>query len=147
MAFLPLLPSAGPRILGKRLRIVVECSGRNLDRRRLTFGLSRDLAEALAWQPGDRIVVSLGLGPDLGRAQLARVERPGAGHKLISYSGSRVLRVCVTTPAQLQGVDMAPLLDAFIDPAPAAFLIVDGTLLATLTPLRAVEAGNVVAFA
>lgn len=149
MAFLPLLPSSGPRVLGKRLRVVVERTGRNLDRRRLTFGLSRELAEALGWQAGDRIVVSIGLGSDLGRAQLSRVERPGAGHKLIAYAQSRVLRVCVTTPLALQGQDMQPWLDALLDPAPVDFAMTDGALVAQLTPLREAQGapGNVVAFA
>lgn len=149
MAFLPLLPSSGPRILGKRLRIAVERTGRQLDRRRITFAISRELAEALNWQIGDRIVASLGLGSDRGRVQLARVEKSRAGHKLTAFSQSRVLRISVSTPCLLQGEDMAPVLDAFLDPAPAEFAVSDGVLLAHLLPLRAAEAqpGNVVAFA
>lgn len=148
MAFLPLLPTSGPRVLGKRLRIAVERAGRQLDRRRVTFALSRELAEALNWQVGDRIVTSLGLGADRGRVQLARVEKSHAGHKLIAFAHSRVLRVCLTTPCLLQGEDVAPLLDGFLDPAQADFAIVDGVLLAHLVPLRAAlpEPGKVVAF-
>lgn len=148
MPFLPLLPSSGPRIIGKRLRIAVERAGRQLDRRRVTFALSRELAEALNWQVGDRIVTSLGLGEDRGKVQLARVEKNRVGHKLIAFSQSRVLRVCLSTPCLLQGEDMAPVLDAFLDPAPADFAVVDGVLLAHLVPLRAAlpEPGKVVAF-
>ncbi|KFC64004.1 hypothetical protein FG93_05514 [Bosea sp. LC85] len=140
MAFLPLLPSSGPVVRGKRLRIIVGRSGRNLDRRRVTFALSRELAEALNWQPSDRIVISLGLGTDRGRVQLVRVEKQRAGHKLITTPNSKVLRVSVTTPAVLQGEDVAPLLDAFLDPAAADFAIQDGALIATLQPLRASQA-------
>lgn len=148
MAFLPLLPTSGPRVLGKRLRIAVERAGRQLDRRRVTFAISRELAEALTWQVGDRIVISLGLGADRGKVQLARVEKSRAGHKLTAFSQSRVLRVGVSTPCLLQGEDMAPLLDAFLDPAPADFAVVDGVLLAHLVPLRAAlpHPGKVVAF-
>lgn len=141
MAFLPLLPTSGPRVLGKRLRISAERIGKLLDRRRLTFALSRELAEALNWQIGDRIVVSLGLGADRGRVQLARVEKTSAGHKLTAFAQSRVLRVGVSTPCLLQGEDMAPILDAFLDPAPADFAISDGVLLAHLVPLRAALTG------
>ena len=135
MAFLPLLPSAGPAIRGKRLRIAVERRGRALDRRRVTFAISRELAEALNWQTGDRIVIALGLGDDRGRVQLSRVEKPGAGHKLTAFSQSRVLRVGVTTLTTLQGEDIAPLLDAFVEPANADFAIENGALIATLHPL------------
>lgn len=141
MAFLPLLPTSGPRVLGRRLRVSAQRAGKLLDRRRLTFALSRELAEALNWQIGDRIVISLGLGADRGRVQLARVEKTAAGHKLAAFAQSRVLRVGVSTPTLLQGEDMAPLLDAFLDPAPADFAIVDGVLLAQLVPLRAALSG------
>lgn len=135
MAFLPLLPSAGPAVRGKRLRIAVERRGRQLDRRRVTFAVSRELAEALNWQPGDRIVIALGLGDDRGRCQLSRVEKPGAGHKLTCFNQSRVLRVGVTTPTTLQGEDIAPLLDGFVEPACADFAIENGALLVSLSPL------------
>lgn len=148
MAFLPLLPSSGPRVLGKRLRISVERSGRRLDRRRITFAISRELAEALNWQIGDRIVTSLGLGTDRGRVQLARVEKSRAGHKLTAFTQSRVLRVTVSTPTMLLGEDMAPLLDQFVAPAPADFAVTDGVLLAHLQPLTVAlpEDGKVLAF-
>lgn len=137
MAFLPLLPSSGPRVIGRRCRVIVERAGRKLDRRRITFALSRDLTQALDWQPGDRVVISLGLGADRGRAQLARVDKPTAGHKLTAYRQSHVLRVSVSTPALLQGEDVASLLDVFLTPAATDFAISDGALLVTLSPLTA----------
>lgn len=146
LAFLPLLPSSGPRVLGKRLRIVVERTGRRQDRRRITFSLSRELAEGLGWQAGDRIVASLGLGDDWGRVQLARVEKPGAGHKLTTYPQSRVLRIGVTTPVLLNGADLAPLLDLFIEPAAVDFAVSDGALTASLAPLRAAASPTVLSF-
>lgn len=136
LAFLPLLPTSGPRVVGRRCRISVEPAGRKHDRRRLTFAISRELAQALSWQPGDRVVIALGLGADRGRAQLARVDKPTAGHKLTTYRQSHVLRVSVSTPTTLQGEDVAPLLDAFLTPAGADFAIADGTLLVTLSPLN-----------
>jgi hypothetical protein len=48
MAFLP-FPTSGPSVPGKSLRIVVERAGRLLDRRSITFSLSRQFAEALIW--------------------------------------------------------------------------------------------------
>lgn len=140
MAFLPLLPTSGPRVIGRRCRISVDHAGRKRDRRRITFSISRELAQTLNWQPGDRVVISLGLGADRGRAQLSRVDKPTAGHKLTTYRQSHVLRVSVSTPTTLQGEDVTSLLDAFLTPAGADFAIVDGTLLVTLSPLTATAA-------
>ncbi|OYX02353.1 MAG: hypothetical protein B7Z14_03655 [Bosea sp. 32-68-6] len=146
MAFLPLLPSSGARVTGKRLRIAVDRAGKRGDRRRISFSISRELAEALAWQIGDRIVASIGLGDDWGRVQLARVERPGAGHKLTAFAQSKVLRIAVTTPVLLNGTDLTSLLDPFLDPASVDFHVGDGTLAATLAPLRQTQPAVVIPF-
>ena len=135
LAFLPLLPTSGPSFRGKRVRINVERIGRLGDRRRVNIALSRDLAEALNWQAGDRIVISLGIGADRGRAQLSRVAKPTGGHKLSKYRQSHTLAVRVSTPVLLQGEDVSAVLDAFIEPAAADFTVADGTLHVVLAPL------------
>lgn len=136
MSFLPLLPSSGPSIIGKRVRVLVVRSGRHLDRRRLTFLFSRELTDALNWQPADRVVISLGLGADRGRVQISRVAKSKAGHKLSTVPNCRLLRCAVTTPVLLQGEDVAPVLDAFLDPASADFTVESGNLLVEMKPLR-----------
>ena len=135
LAFLPLLPTTGPSFRGKRVRVNVERAGRHGDRRRLSVAVSRDLAEALNWQAGDRIVISLGIGADRGRAQLSRVAKPTGGHKLSKYRQSHTLAVRVTTPVLLHGEDMSAVLDGFSEPAGADFTIADGTLHVVLVPL------------
>jgi hypothetical protein len=136
MAFLPLLPTSGARIHGKRLRIIVERTGRQLDRRRITFSISRELADALNWQAADRIVIALGIGADRGLVQLTRVEKSTAGHKLSTTPNCKVLRCAVTIPVILHGEDISTELDTFLDPAAVDFSLGDGVLTAILQPLR-----------
>jgi hypothetical protein len=139
MAFLPLLPGSGPAIRVERLRLWTERSGRTLDRRRLNLSISRPLCTRLGWQKGDRVVIAIGLGEDRGKLQIARVERSGAGHRLSGFKQSHVLRAAVTTPVSLQGEDLSPLLDRFLDPGDIAFAVEDGVLVAALTPSAATD--------
>lgn len=138
MAFLPVLSGPGRRVVERRIRLYVTAYG---GRRRVSFALSRPLIDDLGWHCGERVVIAIGTGADLGAFQLSRVTRAGAGVKLTAFSRSHGLRCAVTFAPGLHGLDPAQLLDPYAAPVDLAFEIEAGALRCSLPP-RA-EAANV----
>lgn len=129
MSFLPALSGWFREPAGPNARLHVAPTGRYMDRRRLTFVISRELVELAGWQGGERIVVSLGVGDDLGAFQLARVTKARAGLKLIPCSsGARGFRLNVTLPPELHGVRPADFLDRLPTPIRLDFTVRDGAI-------------------
>jgi len=128
MAFLPAISGWVREPTGPNARLHICKTGRNLDRRRLTFVLSRELIEQVGWQGGERVVIALGVGDDLGAFQISRITKPRAGLKLIPHSHARGFRVSVTLPPQIHGVRPVDFLDLIALPARLDFAVHDGAL-------------------
>lgn len=123
MSFLPALSGYWRAPTGPNARLHVASAGRNNDRRRLTFILSRELVEMAGWQAGERIVVSLGADDDLGAFQLSRCTKPRTGIKLIAHSNARGFRLHITLPPEIHGLRPAEMLDSMALPAPLTFTV------------------------
>lgn len=117
MPFLPAISGWYREPSGPNARLHVSKCGQKLDRRRLTFVLSRELIEQAGWQGGERLVIALGVGDDLGAFQISRVTKARAGLKLIPHSNARGFRVSLTLPPEIHGVRPADLLDTLELPA------------------------------
>ncbi len=128
MPFLPAISGWYREPTGPNARLHICKSGRNLDRRRLTFVLSRELIEQAGWQGGERVVIALGVGDDLGAFQISRVTKARAGLKLIPHSNARGFRVHLTLPPEIHGVRPADFLDLIELPARLDFAVRDGAL-------------------
>lgn len=128
MPFLPAISGWHREPTGPNARLHICKTGRALDRRRLTFVLSRELIEQVGWQGGERVVIALGVGEDLGAFQISRVTRARAGLKLIPHSHARGFRVHLTLPPEIHGIRPADVLDALELPARLDFAVRDGAL-------------------
>lgn len=128
MPFLPAISGWYREPSGPNARLHICKCGQRLDRRRLTFVLSRELVEQAGWQGGERVVIALGVGDDLGAFQISRVTKARAGLKLISHSNARGFRVHVTLPPEIHGVRPADFLDTLELPARLDFEVRNGAL-------------------
>lgn len=128
MPFLPAISGWQRFPRGPSARLHMSKSGRHLDRRQLVFVLSRELIEQLGWQGGERVVLSLGVGEDLGAFQLSRITRANTGVKLIPHSNARGFRVHITLPPEIHGIRPADFLDRMDLPASLDFSVRDGAL-------------------
>lgn len=108
---MPFIPLSGSTIrdwvTAPALRVY---RSRQNNRERLTLGLSGPLLADLGWSLADRIVVSLGTGPDAGAFRLHRGDRGGGGVRLARF-GNHACRLHVVLPPQFYGVDTATLLE------------------------------------
>lgn len=129
MPFLPVISGWHRESSGANARLHVSKVGRQLDRRRLCFVLSRELIEQAGWQGGERVVIALGVGDDLGGFQMSRVSRQRAGVKLIAHSNARGFRIHLTLPPAVHGIAPADFLDRIRLPAALEFEVRDGALL------------------
>lgn len=129
MAFLPAITGWVREAPGPRATLHTSVSGRDGDRRRLTFALTRELVDEAGWQGGERFVVSIGIGDDLGAFQLSRADRPRSGIKLIAHSRARGFRLNLNLPPVIHGVDIVALLKDLDRPCPLAFTAKDGVLI------------------
>lgn len=151
MAFLPAISGWVREPTGPNARLHISKTGRSLDRRRLTFVLSRELIEQVGWQGGERVVIALGVGDDLGAFQISRITKPRAGLKLIPHSHARGFMVSVTLPPQIHGVRPADFLDLIALPARLDFAVHDSALelrcrddeaaLSAITPFNSAKTG------
>lgn len=112
MTFLPALPGQG-RSRGVWARVYSYPTGRYGDRRRLTFTLSRECMDQLKWQGGERIVVMIGVGEDVGSFRLVRCGKPRMGLRISANSNAAGFRVMFTAPEVIHGVRVADFLDRF----------------------------------
>lgn len=129
MSFLPAISGWFREPSGPNARLHISRTGQRQDRRRLTFVLSRELIELCGWQGGERVVVSIGVGEDLGAFQISRVTKARAGLKLIPVSSQgRGYRVHVTLPPELHGVRPADFLDRLPLPNRMDFAVRDSAL-------------------
>ncbi len=110
-------------------------------RDRLTFGISGPLLAELGWSAADRIVVSLGTGPDAGAFRLHRGDKGGGGVRLARF-GNHACRVHVVLPPHFYGVDTASLLEGRVFPLLADVTRDGGALQFTLP--EPAKAGRVV---
>lgn len=128
MPFLPALSHYRYVDNSPRCRLHVSRVGQRDERRRLTFVLTRQLVEKLEWQGGERIVVSIGTGEDLGAFQFARVDKAKAGSKLIPNSRAHGFRLHITLPPEIHGIRPAEFLDRLPLPVTLEWSIRDGAL-------------------
>lgn len=128
MPFLPAISGHWRAPSGPTARLHVARFGRLEDRRQIAFVLSRELIELCGWQGGERFVLSLGIGEDLGAFQLVRVTKAGAGMKLIPSSQARGFRVRFNLPPEIHGIRPADYLDRLRLPATLDFTIADGAM-------------------
>lgn len=140
MAFLPAL-AGYHRETGAFARLHVSPTGRNNDRRRLTFHFSRALIELAGWQGGERFVVGLGIGADLGAFQISRVTKARAGLRLIPQSNARGFRLLITLPPVIHGVRPAEFIDRLRLPATLDFTI-DGEAMVLRPALEHLPQGD-----
>jgi hypothetical protein len=147
LAFLPAITGWARTPPGPRATLHTSVTGRDGDRRRLSFSLSRELVDAAGWQGGERFVVSIGVGPDLGAFQISRCDRPRAGVKLIAHSRALGFRLHLNLPPIVHGVDVPELVDSLPRPCPFAFTIADGALVLVADVRRDLAVnGTVVSF-
>lgn len=126
MPFIPIINGSGKRVYGARIRFYVAPAGDK--RRRVSFHLSRDLVAELGWQGGERVVVSLGAGEDLGAFQISRVTKPKAGVKLTANPNCHGLRCSVTLSPGAHGVDIVELFAPHCEPFDIDFVLEHGSL-------------------
>lgn len=143
MAFLPAISGWAREPAGPSVHLHMYKSGRNLDRRRLTFVLSREVIEQVGWQGGERVVLALGVGDDLGSFQISRITKPRDGLKLIPRPHARGFRVSVTLPPGIHGVRPADFLDLLALPAPLDFAVREGALELRCRAGEAFRAANI----
>lgn len=128
MAFLPAITGWVREAPGPRATLHTSVSGRDGDRRRLTFALTRELVDEAGWQGGERFVVSIGVGDDLGAFQISRADRPRTGIKLIPHSRARGFRLNLNLPPVIHGVNIHTLIDGLPRPCHCAFSVADGAM-------------------
>ncbi|WP_288199498.1 hypothetical protein [uncultured Pleomorphomonas sp.] len=142
MAFLPAITGWMREAPGPRAVLHKSVTGRDGDRRRLTFTLTRELVEQVGWQGGERFVVSIGVGEDLGAFQLSRADHPRSGIKLIPHSRARGFRLHLNLPPVVHGVNVVAMLEAVPQACPCRFEAQDGVLVLRVEARIPVEAGG-----
>lgn len=128
MSFLPAITGWVREAPGPRATLHTSVSGRDGDRHRLTFALTRELVDEAGWQGGERFVVSIGVGEDLGAFQISRADRPRTGVKLIPNSRARGFRLSLNLPPVIHGVVIADLVGNLPRPCPLAWVAHDAVL-------------------
>lgn len=131
MPFLPAITGWVRQAPGPRATIHTAVSGREGDRRRITFVLTRELVDLAGWQGGERFVVSIGTGADRGAFQISRTDRPRTGLKLIPHSQARGFRLHLNLPACVHGIDIPALVDNLPRPCSCRFAMQDAALILT----------------
>lgn len=143
MSFLPAISGWSREPSGPYVRLHVFREGKYQDRRRLTFHFSRSLVEQLDWQAGDRMVVCIGVGSDLGGFLISKIDRPRTGVKLMPCSKQpRAFRIHLNLAPVVHGIRCSDLVDHLPLPAELSFEVEGGALQVRATGKPAITAHN-----
>ncbi len=133
MAFIPTMTTySGHGGLTPKLRLHSAVSGKNGDRRRITFVLSLALVKDLQWQANDNIVIAVGTGSDRGAFQFTKSIGSRAGQKLVRMRQAASMRLHLSLPRDIHGMNQAEMLDSYELPSELTFSVADGILIATI---------------
>lgn len=108
----------------------VYSTGKVGDRRHLVFHLNRQLVTEARWQSGDRFMVSIGVGDDVGAFQICPVSKGKNGIKLCRVVGASAFRLRLCLPPEVHGVAVTDILDGLGDKNDLTCQIKDGAVFA-----------------
>ena len=135
MPFIPIMNTRGHSPINSGERREVSLYLNRTPGKTATFRISRSLCADLQWAAGDRIAISIGVGEDVGKVQLSRVDMRNAGQKL-HPNGRGWMQCTVTVPEFVGGLSRKAIFDSIRTPAKCDFEYGPNALSVTMPKMR-----------